>query len=194
MPSSSAHSDSKSGHYGAIGGGGPVGTPETRLAVIRGNSGSGKSSISLAIREHYGRGVAWVSQDLLRRTVLREWDVPGAANVGLIELTARYALDQGFHVIVDGILYAPTYGEMLRRLHRDHRGRTGFFYLDVAFEETARRHATRPQAAEFTTEQMREWYQRRDLLDAIDEEVIPERSTLEQSVDLILDRMALRRS
>jgi hypothetical protein len=41
--------------------------------------------------EKVGRGLALVGQDNLRRTVLRERDRPGAANIGLIELTARYA-------------------------------------------------------------------------------------------------------
>jgi hypothetical protein len=43
------------------------------------------------VGEKVGRGLALVGQDNLRRTVLRERDRPGAANIGLIELTARYA-------------------------------------------------------------------------------------------------------
>ena len=49
-----------------------IGSDETRLIVLRGNSGSGKSTVAKALREAYGRGVAWVSQDLIRRTILRE--------------------------------------------------------------------------------------------------------------------------
>lgn len=69
----------------------------TRLIVLRGNSASGKSSVAAGLRERYDRGVALVSQDTLRRDVLRERDVPGGANIGLIELTVRHALDHGFH-------------------------------------------------------------------------------------------------
>lgn len=54
----------------------------TRLIVLRGNSASGKSSVAAAVRERYSRGVALVSQDTLRREVLRERDVPGGAHIG----------------------------------------------------------------------------------------------------------------
>jgi predicted kinase len=75
-----------------------------RLIVIRGNSASGKSAVAAEIRRRHGRGLAIVGQDTLRRHVLAERDVPGGANIDLIDLTARFALDRGFHVIVEGIL------------------------------------------------------------------------------------------
>jgi cytidylate kinase len=65
----------------------------TRLIAIRGNSASGKSAVAAEIRRRYGRGLAIVGQDNLRRQVLREHDVPGGANIDLIDLTARFALD-----------------------------------------------------------------------------------------------------
>ncbi len=108
-----------------------VGTEETRLVVLRGNSASGKSSLAAGLRERFGRGLAVVGQDNLRRIVLGERDRPGAANIGLIGLTARYALDAGFHVVVEGILYADRYGDMLDQLRADHRGPTHSYYLDV---------------------------------------------------------------
>jgi hypothetical protein len=74
-----------------------------------------------------------VGQDNVRRTVLRERDVPGGANIGLIDAVARYALDAGYHVVVEGILHADRYGEMLRGLREDHRGQSRFYYLDVPF-------------------------------------------------------------
>lgn len=75
---------------------GTVGTSDTRLIVLRGNSASGKSSVAAGLREKFGRNLAIVAQDNLRRIVLRERDRPGGANVGLIDLTARYALDTDF--------------------------------------------------------------------------------------------------
>jgi predicted kinase len=163
----------------------------TVLIVIRGNSGSGKSTIAAQLRARYGRGIALVAQDNLRRTILRERDTPGAAAIGLIDLTARYALDNGFHVVVEGILDAGRYADMLTTLAADHRGRSHFFYLDVDFPETVRRHATRPEAAEVTPEDMAGWYQRLDLLPEGIEHVIPQHSTLAESVRLILDTTAI---
>lgn len=87
-----------------------VGTDDIRLDVLRGNSASGKSSVAAGLRDRFGRGLALVAQDNLRRIVLRERDRPGAANIGLIDLTARYALHAGYHVVVEGILHADRYG------------------------------------------------------------------------------------
>jgi predicted kinase len=163
-----------------------VGSDQTRLIVLRGNSGSGKSTVATAVRAACGPGVAWVSQDILRRVILQEKDRPGGVNIGLIDQVARYALDNGYHVILDGILYADRYGAMLAGLNRDHAGLSRFYYFDVSLEETLRRHLTRPQAAEFGAHQMREWYRPKDLLASISERVIPEPSTLQETVSFII--------
>jgi predicted kinase len=163
----------------------PTGSAQTVLVIIRGNSGSGKSSIARRLRHGYGRGCALVEQDHLRRIVLRERDRPGGLAPHLIEATVRFALDHGYHVILEGILHSGRYGAMLRRLRRDHLGRTGVFYLDVSLAETLRRHATRPQATEFTPEEMRGWYAPGDTLGVEGERVLPETTTLDEAVALI---------
>ncbi len=163
-----------------------TGSGQTRLIVLRGNSGCGKSTVARALREAYGRGIALVHQDLIRRVILRERDLPGAANIGLIDQVTRFSLDSSYHVVVEGILYADRYEQMLAGLSRDHRGRTCFYYLDVSVEETLRRHLTRPQASEFTQDDMRGWYRPHDLLSSVREQVIPQASSLQQTVELIL--------
>ncbi|BCJ27508.1 kinase [Actinocatenispora sera] len=163
-----------------------TGTTQTGLVVLRGNSGSGKTTTALALRHRLGRGTAWVEQDQLRRILLREHDRPNGINIGLIDQTIRYALDHGFHVVLDGILYAAHYRGMLFGLHRDHAGRSSFCYFDIPFEETVRRHAGRPQAAEFSVDAMRDWYHERDLLDFVIEQIVPATWSLEQTVDRIL--------
>lgn len=163
-----------------------VGTEETRLVVLRGNSASGKSSVAAGLRERFGRGLALVGQDNLRRIVLRERDRPGAANNGLIDLTARYALDAGYHVVVEGILYAYRYGGMLAQLRAEHRGPTHGYYLDVLVDETLARHATKPIADDVSETQLRDWYRSRDLLPGGLETVIGADSTLHETVDRIM--------
>lgn len=170
-----------------------VGTRETRLIVLRGNSASGKSSVAAGLRDSFGRGLAVVGQDNLRRTVLRERDRPGAANIGLIDLTARYAMDAGYHVVVEGILYADHYGDMLARLRADHRGPTHGYYLDVPFAETVARHATKPIADAVDENQLRDWYRPRDVLPGGVETVIGADSVLAGTVDRIMRDTGLAR-
>jgi hypothetical protein len=168
-----------------------AGSERTRLIVLRGNSGAGKSTVARTLREAYGRGLAWVPQDLVRRTIVREHDRPGGVNIGLIDQITRYCLDHDYHVVLDGILYADRYEQMLCGLARDHAGRSCFYYLDVGLDETLARHATRPQAAEFGPDDMRGWYRPRDLLGSVGERVIPQTSTLAETVGLILAETGL---
>ncbi|MEU8196251.1 kinase [Microbispora amethystogenes] len=156
------------------------------MIVLRGNSGSGKTSVARAVRAAYGRGLALVGQDVVRRELLRERDVHGGVNIGLIDTIVRYSLDHGYHVLLEGILTVSRYGAMLQSLRRDHAGTSAFFYLDVSLPETLRRHDSRPQRSEFTPDQMREWYQERDLLPDGCETVVGEESPLEASVRQVL--------
>ena len=112
--------------------------------------------------------------------------MPGGANIGLIDLTARFALDHGFHVIVEGILYADHYGQMLTALIADHAGLARPYYLDVPWAETLRRHATKAQAAEYGESEMRAWFRERDLLPGGVEQIIPASSSLDETALRIL--------
>lgn len=174
--------------------GAPAGSAETRLVVVRGNSASGKSSVAAGIRERFGRGLAVVAQDNLRRIVLRERDRPGGANIGLIDTVARYALDVGYHVVVEGILYSGHYGEMLTRLADDHLGVTRCYYLDIPIDETFLRHASKADheyLAAVTERELRDWYREHDVLPGGLETVIGSDSTLRGTVDRIMRDTAL---
>jgi predicted kinase len=139
------------------------GSAETALIVIRGNSASGKSTVADQIRRQHGN-VAIVSQDHLRRQVLKDKDRPGRPNIGLIDVVTRYALDAGYTTVLEGILCVAHYGAMLMRLREEHLGRSLYFYLDVPFDETLRRHATKQVAHEYGAAEMSEWWRERDLL------------------------------
>ncbi|UGT43693.1 zeta toxin family protein [Nocardia yamanashiensis] len=128
------------------------------LVVIRGNSGSGKSTTAMAVQQRFGRAECLVvQQDTVRRLMLREGDVSGGVNVELIEHIARFGLERGLVVIVEGILDAGRYGGMLERLGGV-AGCALHYCFDLSFEETVVRHATRPQAQMFSVGQMAEWY------------------------------------
>ncbi|GAA2718559.1 MULTISPECIES: AAA family ATPase [Streptomyces] len=170
---------------------GCTGTADTRLMVLRGNSGSGKTTTARAVRERYGSGLAIVSQDTVRREILYEAHGPVRATPGLIDVITRQCLDEGFHVILEGIFSAGRWGELLHRLAADHRGTSRFFYFDLPFDETLRRHATRPEASEFGESKMREWYGPADLLDGMDETLIKQGSTLEETVRTVMAEAGL---
>ncbi|WIX81868.1 kinase [Amycolatopsis carbonis] len=155
------------------------------LLILRGPSGAGKTTTALALRTHWGRGTALIQQDVVRRQILREHDVPGGVNIGLIDVMCRHALGAGFDVILEGIFHADRYGAMLRRLIADHHGPTLACFFDVPFPETVRRHTTRPLAAEFTPDDMLSWYVPDDRLRVPGEVVLGDDLTLEDTVERI---------
>ncbi|MGV4985718.1 hypothetical protein ACVB8X_06595 [Streptomyces sp. NRAIS4] len=104
----------------------------------------------------------------------------------LIRVPQGHALDAGFHVVIEGILYTDHYGDMLVALRADHRGPTHGYYLDVPFGETLARHATKPIADDVSETQLRDWYRPLDLLPDGLETVIGANSALHETVDRIM--------
>lgn len=160
----------------------------SHLTVIRGNSASGKTTLALALQHALGRGTANVGQDHLRRVILREHDVPAGDNIDFIAETVRYCARIGYNVILEGILYSPHYGTMLRQLIEDHPGPSHVFYLDVPLEETLRRHERR-QMMTVPSDKVREWYHQLDLLGVPEEHTIDGRPGTQETLALILDRI-----
>ncbi len=142
------------------------------LIVLRGNSACGKTTIAAELQHALGPGTANIAQDHLRRVVLREHDVPNGDNIGLLANTIRYCTGLGYDVIVEGILVAAHYREMLCQVLTEHRGPTHAFYLDVPLEVALRRHQERPLGLEVPPEQFRRWYVPSDVLDVPDEVVL----------------------
>jgi predicted kinase len=161
------------------------------LIIIRGNSGSGKSTLARELRLRLAREglkAALVEQDYLRRIVLKEKETDGGDNIDLIEQTVRFSLARGYCVVLEGILVFSRYGAMLRRLVQAAE-RTRAYYMDVPFEETLRRHVTKPNAHEFGEEEMRRWWQEHDVTGFPGEKVILAESGVEESVAAIIQDM-----
>lgn len=114
-----------------------------------------------------------VGQDHVRRIVLKE-SLSGEHldTVELLDLMVRFCLDSGRDVVLEGILYADLYGTMLTRLLADHVGHNHVYYLSAPFEETVRRHRLSPDTANWTSDDMRQWWHDEDLLGLPDEIVL----------------------
>lgn len=163
-----------------------VGSASTTLIIIRGPSGAGKSSVAKAVRQRYGRGLAVLGQDIMRRRLLWEKrDLPGGLTPDFIAHSAGFLLNAGWPVIIEGILSATPYRLALRELMSAHAGRTLIHFLKVDLAETFVRHATRPEASQFSASDMESWFEPDDQLKVSGEVVIPQTSSLEETVDRI---------
>ena len=157
------------------------------LIVLRGNSAAGKSALALELQRVLGPGTANVGQDHFRRVVLREHDVPDGDNISFIADAVTSCLRLGYTTILEGILYSPHYGAMLRTLLADHAGPAHVFYLDVPLDETLRRHELKPLTV--PAAKLREWYHHLDLLDVDGEIVIDGSPDLQEVLAVVLARI-----
>jgi len=163
----------------------------TKLIILRGPSGSGKSSIAKEIRKKAKHKTALIEQDYLRRIVLKEKDTPDGVNSELISQVTKFALNNGYNVVLEGIFHSKNYKDMLINLLKFHPEENYIYYFNISFEETLKRHATKDKAHEFGEKEMRQWYNENDLLGVKEEQVIPEKSTQEQTIKRILEETGL---
>ena len=160
-------------------------TPSHPLIILRGNSGCGKTSTARLLQRQLGDGTMLVSQDVVRREILRVKDIESNPAIQLIYDLCMYGNNVGYTVILEGILSNKKYGAMLRRLLDDFQGEKLIYYFDVSFEETVRRHATKPNAHEFGESEMRQWWKDQDVLNVPGEQRIDEQFSQAEIVDLI---------
>ena len=156
-----------------------------KLIIIRGNSGSGKSTIASRVRNNLGNKVMFLQQDVLRRDILKVKDKEGNPVIGLIEQLVVYGREIGYDVIIEGILSEGKYGSMLRKLVANF-DTSHVYYLDISFDETLRRHNLRGKNNDFGEVEMREWWREKDYLGVSDERILSEDLSEDGLVELIL--------
>lgn len=153
-----------------------------KLILLRGNSGSGKTTVAKALQRRFGRGTMLLSQDVVRREMLYEKDGPETPAQPLLLELARYGKRHCEVVILEGILNAQWYATLFARLQEEFGQAIYAYYLDIPFEETLKRHAQKPNCLEFGEREMRRWWNEKDFLSGIRETCIEETMSVEETV------------
>jgi predicted kinase len=159
---------------------------QTKLIIIRGNSGSGKSTVARLVREKLGDNTMLVPQDVVRREMLYVKDRVGNPAINLISKIALYGKEVGYNVVLEGILSEKLYGTMLNNLITEYNDNAYVFYMDISFNETLRRHDTKPNKHEFGEGKMKEWWLEKDYINLPNEYIIPEKYDVDATVEYIL--------
>lgn len=155
-----------------------------KAILLRGNSGSGKSTVARLLQRKFGRGTLMIPQDVVRRELL--WSRDGAGNpaIALMCEMARWGARSSEVVIVEGILDAEVYAPLFRTLTEEF-DRVFAYYYDIPFEETLKRHETKPNRADFGKEDMRRWWKEKDFIEWLPEKVFGADVSVDEAVERI---------
>jgi len=162
---------------------------ESKLIILRGNSGSGKTTIAKSIQDHFGSGTLLVSQDTIRRDMLKVHDRDGNLSIDLIRQVAEFGKGKCEYVIVEGILNKNRYGDMLDDLIDFYEGKAFIYYFDLSFQETVKRHNTRSQRLEFGEDSLRLWWTPNDYLGVEGERKLTNEMSQQDIVKLVINQL-----
>lgn len=156
-----------------------------KLIILRGNSGSGKTTIAKELQNRFGRNTMLISQDMVRREILKVKDGENTQAIPLMKELLIYGNNHSDVVILEGIMYADWYKPLFELAVRLYGSNIYAYYFDLSFEETLSRHQTKPNCHEFGEEAMRRWWREKDFSDILNEVSI----TAEKSMDIIVENI-----
>ena len=140
-----------------------------KLIILRGNSGSGKTTIAKELQQAFGSNTMLISQDVIRRDMLRVKDGENTIALPLMEELMRYGRKNSEIVILEGILNSEWYLRLFELAVDLYDKNVYAYYFDLPFEETLKRHRTKPNCNEFGKEEMRRWWKEKDYVSILKE-------------------------
>ena len=156
-----------------------------KLIIVRGPSGSGKSTVCNELLDRSSEPLLLVGEDKLRKMFSDHRSTPHPASEQLALQAIRIGLENGYHVVYQGILNAKSGEFRPNELLQLHPTETYFFYLDVGFEKTIERHQTRHKRDKFGADAMKRWWDYSSPLEHELETLIPESSSLDDTLATI---------
>lgn len=158
-----------------------------KLIILRGNSGSGKTTIAKELQNRFGRNTMLISQDVIRRDMLKVKDGENTQALPLMKELLIYGSKHSNIVILEGIMYADWYKPLFELAIQLFDSSVYAYYFDLPFEETLKRHQTKPNCHEFGEKAMREWWREKDFSDVLKEVSI----TSEKDIEALLQRFVM---
>lgn len=157
-----------------------------KLIIIRGNSGSGKTSVAKKLQKSIGRNTLLISQDMVRREMLFAKDGVDTPAITLITLLLQYGYENNEFAILEGILNSGWYKPLFEKAVSLYGENIFAYYYDLPFEETLKRHSTKKEKLSFGEIEMRRWWHEKDYISFIPEKILTADLSLEETVNLIL--------
>lgn len=156
-----------------------------KLIILRGNSGSGKTTVARELQKKFNKNTLIISQDMVRREMLQVKDGPMTEALPLMQELLLYGKKHSEITILEGIMYADWYKPLFECAAREFDDEIYAYYFNLPFEETLRRHQTKPNCNDFGEDEMRRWWNEKDYIGWMKENTITIDETLEDIVERI---------
>ena len=155
-----------------------------KLILIRGNSGSGKTSLANLLHKGIPHS-RLIHQDVIRRDILNTHDdlVVQELIIAMLEVMKK----QEQPIILEGIFRKDKYQKLFDYLfnHFD----CDCYYYNLSFEETLKRHQTRNEKEEFDDKTMKSWFREQDQLNIAQEILFDQNVSLKQAIDKVIKNL-----
>lgn len=164
----------------------------SKLIIIRGNSGSGKTTVAKTLQQKLGHNIMLISQDVIRRDILRVHDGIDTKALPLIKELILYGKDNCDIVILEGILNSSWYQTLFELAKLQFKDKIFAYYYDIPFEETIVRHQTKPNCNDFGETDMRRWWNEKDFIGIIKSKILTKDLSVDEAVDIIIKDISER--
>ena len=158
-----------------------------KLVILRGNSGSGKTSVAKDLQKKFGRNTMLISHDIIRMEMLFAKDKEA---LPLIVNLLKYGRKNSEITILEGILDSEQYRPLFETAVSEYGENIFAYYYDLPFEETLLRHETKPNKSDFGEEDLRRWWKEKDFIGIIPEKIITKDMSLSETVDMIFNNVS----
>jgi guanylate kinase len=167
---------------------------KAKLIVLRGNSGSGKTTIARRLKEELFYNVMVIGWDTLRIDIFNRFDYINRNKYIFDTLSSlsEYGRKNNFTVIIEGIYPSNQYKSVLTEICKNFP-ESHFYYFDISFEETLRRHNTKNQT-EFGVEELRKWHIEGDSMNIANEKLINEEMDEDDIVAMIINDVEVNKA
>lgn len=155
-----------------------------KLIIIRGNSGSGKTTVSRELQKKFGRNTLLIPQDTVRIEMLLAKDKEA---LPLIMNLLKYGEKNSEITILEGILDSGLYRPLFEAAIESFGENIFAYYYDLPFEETLIRHGTKPNKSEFGEEDMRRWWNEKDYIGIIPEKTLTKDISASEAAEMIFN-------
>lgn len=159
-----------------------------KIIILRGNSGSGKSTVARSLQRFFGLHTLMISQDNVSRDMIYALEGKDQESISLLMHLVDFGFKNNEITIMDGIFKKDKYEALLHHVKNLYGNDNIYaYYFDLPFEETLKRHQTRWKKSQFGEEKMKKWWSNKDYIGFIEEKIITKDLEKEEIINLIIN-------